>query len=121
MVPRKYAVIDHLRETAVGIDGDHSEVCKFGSKNNAGYKAVVGALEDYVEDAKKRKRQGDYGNAAPPPAPLAPGAHNPEATQHFAAHYGNNESGGVGIYGESNFFGSTTIGVYSHGANFAFH
>jgi hypothetical protein len=120
-VPKKYAVIGHLRETARGISGDHSEICKFGSASNEGYKAVVGALEDYVEKAKRTTTQGGDGNHTLTQVSVVSSENPSEATPSFAAHYGNNESGGVGIYGGSTFSGSTTIGVCSHGQIFSFH
>jgi hypothetical protein len=32
----------------MGIDGNHSEICKFPGPRHHGYVAVLGALEDYV-------------------------------------------------------------------------
>jgi hypothetical protein len=70
VIPRKYAVIGHLRETVAGIDGNHSEVCKFDRATHAGYISVRGALEDYVAKARsgqvsaQAQTQGQAGQAS---------------------------------------------------------
>jgi hypothetical protein len=37
-----------MQEIVRAIDGNHSEICKFSSTTDPGYKAVLGALEDYL-------------------------------------------------------------------------
>lgn len=72
VVPRKYAVIGNLRETVLGIDGNHSEVCKFDRVKHPGYVSVVGAIEDYVAKARTMQtipQAGEQGR------PLAGQAH----------------------------------------------
>ena len=36
------------REIVSGINGNHSEICKFSGDSDPGYRAVLGALEDYI-------------------------------------------------------------------------
>jgi len=108
-VPSKSAVIGHLRETAKGINGDHSQVCKFGDKSSPGYIAVVGALEDYIDLAKKRSTAAVV--AGPESVPDVSVINSSEPVGSGATHHGNIESGGVGIYGSSSFSGPTTIGM----------
>ena len=37
------------------INGNHSEICKFKGTIDAGYKAVFGAIEDYIKLATARE------------------------------------------------------------------
>jgi hypothetical protein len=51
-VPHESAYIGHAKyETVMGIDGDHSEICKFANDKSAGYKAICGVIEDYISSA----------------------------------------------------------------------
>ncbi|KAH0543097.1 hypothetical protein FGG08_002523 [Glutinoglossum americanum] len=53
VVPYESALVGHARqEVARGINGNHSEICKFSSTTDPGYKAVFGALEDYIKAAR---------------------------------------------------------------------
>ena len=53
-MPFESAQVGHaVYETSRGIDGNHHEICKFAHEDDAGYKAVLGALEDYVEEAHR--------------------------------------------------------------------
>lgn len=46
--------MSHARHEVVnGIHGNHSEICKFSKRTDAGYKAVFGAIEDYVITATR--------------------------------------------------------------------
>lgn len=49
------------KEICLGVYGNHRDICKFTSQNDPGYKAVFGALQDYVEAARKQVRiqEGD--------------------------------------------------------------
>lgn len=58
MVPYESALVGHARQEVVrGINGNHSEICKFSSATDPGYKAVFGALEDYMMALKDGTRQ----------------------------------------------------------------
>ncbi|EPE29406.1 P-loop containing nucleoside triphosphate hydrolase [Glarea lozoyensis ATCC 20868] len=49
VVPYESALVGHARQEIVrGINGNHSEICKFKDATDPGYKAVSGALEDYI-------------------------------------------------------------------------
>jgi hypothetical protein len=49
--------VGHARQEIVrGINGNHSEICKFNNSMDPGYKAVFGALEDYVLVSKQEGR-----------------------------------------------------------------
>ena len=52
VVPFESAVVGHARkEISLGLRGNHSEICKFSGPEDPGYKAVFGALQDYVRAA----------------------------------------------------------------------
>lgn len=56
-MPYESALVGHARkEICLGIYGNHRDICRFGSENDPGYKAVVGALQDYIEAAGKQIR-----------------------------------------------------------------
>ena len=38
----------------MGINADHRGICKFGSFNDPGYKAVIGAIMDYLDVSPNR-------------------------------------------------------------------
>jgi hypothetical protein len=58
VVPYGSARVGHARQEVVrGIDGNHSEICKFSSATDLGYKAVLGALEDYLLALKEDLNQ----------------------------------------------------------------
>jgi hypothetical protein len=47
--------VGHARHEIVHeINGNHSEICKFRGTMDAGYKAVFGAIEDYIKVATAR-------------------------------------------------------------------
>ncbi|KAH8595071.1 Alpha/Beta hydrolase protein [Bisporella sp. PMI_857] len=49
VVPYDSALVGHARQEIVrGINGNHSEICKFSCDTDPGYRAVLGALEDYI-------------------------------------------------------------------------
>ncbi|KAF7505355.1 hypothetical protein GJ744_000976 [Endocarpon pusillum] len=49
VVPYDSAIVGHARqETVRGINGNHSEICRFSGATDPGHRAVVGALEDYI-------------------------------------------------------------------------
>ena len=57
VVPYESALVGHARkEICLGICGNHREMCKFANEDDQGYKAVQGALQDYVEAARKQMR-----------------------------------------------------------------
>ena len=41
----------------MGINGNHSEICRFATADDPGYKAVSGAIIDYVKEATKEGSQ----------------------------------------------------------------
>lgn len=42
----------HARNEVVHqVNGNHSEICKFSKTTDPGYKAVFGAIEDYIKAA----------------------------------------------------------------------
>lgn len=46
---RESAQVGHPKyEFERSIDGDHSEICKFSNGRSAGYKAICGAIEDFI-------------------------------------------------------------------------
>ena len=56
-MPYESALVGHARkEISLGVYGNHRDICRFGSENDPGYKAVVGALQDYIEAAGKQIR-----------------------------------------------------------------
>ncbi|KAF4969328.1 hypothetical protein FSARC_3402 [Fusarium sarcochroum] len=56
VVPYHSATLgDVKRETIMGINADHRGICKFGSGNDHGYKAVIGAIMDYLEATSSRE------------------------------------------------------------------
>jgi hypothetical protein len=57
VVPYESAQVGHARHEIVReINGNHSEICKFSKVTDSGYKAIFGALEDYIKAATT---QGD--------------------------------------------------------------
>ena len=53
-MPYESARVGHARQEVVrGVNGNHSEICKFSSATDPGYKAVLGALEDYITALKE--------------------------------------------------------------------
>ena len=49
MVPFDSAQVGHAKyEVLSGINGNHLEICKYEKKSDPGYKAVYGAIEDYM-------------------------------------------------------------------------
>jgi hypothetical protein len=52
IVEDRDSIVGHSTETVVGIDADHRGMCKFESRENGGYQMVLGAIEDYVKEAK---------------------------------------------------------------------
>lgn len=103
IVPDQSATI--LGYEAIGIPEDHSGMTKFGGDDSPGYKRVLGEVRRWVG-----KIQMDAGGAA---------AGEGEAKKETGVggkgnvtHYGNVESGGVGIYAEQRFqnSGVTNIG-----------
>jgi hypothetical protein len=71
VVPYESALVGHARkEVCLGIYGNHREMCKFANENDQGYKAVLGALQDYVEAARKQMRgkMGGVSDGEPPVA-----------------------------------------------------
>jgi hypothetical protein len=55
VVPFESAQVGHAKhETLMGINGNHSEICKFAKDTDAGYKAVLGAIEDYIKEAMEQ-------------------------------------------------------------------
>ncbi|KAF2967343.1 hypothetical protein GQX73_g6206 [Xylaria multiplex] len=49
VVPYESALVGHAKkEVVVGIHASHSEICKFRDKYDPGYKAVFGAMQDYI-------------------------------------------------------------------------
>jgi hypothetical protein len=54
VVPYESAKVGHAKHEVVrGIVGNHSQICKFGAATDPGYKAVLGALEDYIMALKE--------------------------------------------------------------------
>jgi len=52
VVPYESAQVGHARHEVVReIVGNHHEICKFGRASDPGYRAVFGAIEDYVKAA----------------------------------------------------------------------
>lgn len=52
VVPFDSAQVGHARhEVFSSINGNHLEICKFEKVSDAGYRAVAGALEDYIRAA----------------------------------------------------------------------
>lgn len=52
MVPFESSQVGHARkEVILGLPGNHSEICKFSGPSDPAYKAVFGALQDYVREA----------------------------------------------------------------------
>jgi hypothetical protein len=47
----QYSNVKH--EVVRVIDGNHSQICKFGAATDPGYKAVLGAPEDYIMALKE--------------------------------------------------------------------
>ncbi|MCJ1245334.1 hypothetical protein MMC30_002538 [Trapelia coarctata] len=55
VVPYESALVGHARQEIVrGIHGNHVEICRFGGGTDPGYRAVLGALEDYIKEATNR-------------------------------------------------------------------
>ncbi|KAI9899277.1 hypothetical protein N3K66_005738 [Trichothecium roseum] len=49
VVPYDSALVGHARkEISVGLHGNHEQICKFQGPDDANYKAVFGALQDYL-------------------------------------------------------------------------
>ncbi|RYO85060.1 hypothetical protein DL766_005571 [Monosporascus sp. MC13-8B] len=58
IVPYSSALVGHARkEVSLGLPGNHSEICKFSGADDPGYKAVFGALQDYIRKAKAGGRE----------------------------------------------------------------
>jgi hypothetical protein len=56
VVPYDSAQVGHARhEILCGINGNHLEICKFEKVTDAGYKAVFGAIEDYIKVATEEE------------------------------------------------------------------
>lgn len=52
VVPYESSLVGHARkEIAVGLPGNHSKICKFSGPDDPAYRSVLGALQDYVQDA----------------------------------------------------------------------
>ncbi|KAI4867910.1 hypothetical protein F4820DRAFT_445495 [Hypoxylon rubiginosum] len=52
VVPFESSQVGHARkEVILGLPGNHSEICKFSGPSDPAYKAVFGALQDYVREA----------------------------------------------------------------------
>lgn len=50
VVPSESALVGHAKkEVVAGIHANHSEICKFWDKYDHGYKAVFGAMQDYIK------------------------------------------------------------------------
>ncbi|KAI9854661.1 MAG: Ras GTPase ras2 [Trichoglossum hirsutum] len=55
VVPYESALVGHAKkEISLGINGNHSGICKFSTADDTGYQAVFGALQDYVKAATMR-------------------------------------------------------------------
>ncbi|KEY73925.1 hypothetical protein S7711_07767 [Stachybotrys chartarum IBT 7711] len=51
VVPFESALVGHAKkETSLGLAGNHAEICKFSGIDDPGYRAVFGALQDYIMD-----------------------------------------------------------------------
>ncbi|TQV96722.1 Ankyrin repeat-containing domain-containing protein [Cordyceps javanica] len=60
VVPYESATLKHVkREVEVAILADHRGVCKFGVANDAGYKAVLGAITDYLETSSNKAQRSE--------------------------------------------------------------
>jgi len=53
VLPRNFATVGASCETAIGINANHLEICKFSVDSDLEYQKVLGAIEDYV-----KKQQG---------------------------------------------------------------
>ena len=60
MVPYDSAQVGHARHEIVReINGNHSEICKYASAADPGYKSVFGAIEDYIKEATEGATSGN--------------------------------------------------------------
>lgn len=47
------SLIGDAAEGQEGIDANHTEMCKFRSRDDPGYKKVFGVIKSFVEDSQK--------------------------------------------------------------------
>ncbi|KAF4470497.1 P-loop containing nucleoside triphosphate hydrolase [Fusarium albosuccineum] len=112
VVPYHSATLgDVKRETIMGINADHRGICKFGSVSDPGYKAVIGAIMDYLESSLDKETQGS--NVGKSCAFQQHGAPSQEDVASFvtdaqtliASPYGNTLSGKRSLATTTNFEG----------------
>ena len=91
-MPYESALVGHARkEICLGVYGNHREICRFDGENDPGYKAVLGALQDYIEAARVQARSQDQtGETASEDAGGAQGENATErAGRESGEYYGN--------------------------------
>ena len=64
----------------VGLHGNHTQICKFQGPNDPDYKAVFGALQDYVLGAIQAPGEDTATQATESPRPGFPAAVKTEPT-----------------------------------------
>lgn len=105
IVPEQSATI-HGYE-GIGIHADHSGMTKFGSDDSEGYRRVRGEVQRWVAQIEAKSM-----NLAGAKVEERTGKETESVGSGTVTHFGNVESGGVGIYAPQKFqnSGATNIG-----------